>query len=123
MAAPSLSKTGVTTVNLTKASTFPSSDPLTMNQFVGVSDDNTIRVYSLGLPKRSLNVVFEQLTPQDITDLEAFFNNSLVNWGVNSFTYTNELGEAITVRYLQPVFDPQQVSDENFALSLTFTVA
>ena len=94
-----------------------------MNQFVGVSDSNTIRVYSLGLPKRSLNVVFEQLTPQDITDLEAFFNNSLVNWGVNSFTYTNELGEATTVRYLQPVFDPQQVSDENFALSLTFTVA
>lgn len=122
MAAPSLSKAGVTTMTFTKASTFPSAEPLTINQFVGVSDDNTIRVFSLGVPKRTLTVIFEQLTPFDITDLEAFFNDPLVNWGVNSFTYTDETGNARTVRYLQPTFDPEQVSDENYSLTMVFTV-
>lgn len=122
MAAPSLSKTGVTTVNFSKASTFPSGDPLTINQFVGVSDDNTIRVFSLGEPKQTLEVIFEQLTVSDIVAIKAFFNNPLVNWGVNSFTYTDEDSTAHTVRYLQPTFDPQVVSDDSVSLTLVFTV-
>lgn len=122
MAKPFLSKTGVTSVFLSKASTFPSGSPLTPNQFVGVSDANTVRVFSLGVPKRQLEVIFQQLTSTDITALENFFNNSLVNWGVNSFTYTDEDATAWTVRFIQPVFDPQLVSDNNYNLQVTFTV-
>lgn len=122
MAFPTFSKTGVTTVALSKGSTFPSGTPLTPNQFVGVSDANSVRVYSLGLPKRQLEAVFEQLTRNDVTALEAFFNDPLVNWGVGTFTFTDEDSTAWTVRFLQPVFDPRQVSDNNFALTLTFTV-
>lgn len=122
MAIPILSKTGVTTVNLSKASTYPSSTPLTMNQFVGVSDDNTVRVFSLGTAKRTVNVVFEQLTAADITLLEAFFTDPLINWGVGQFQYTDEAGTVFNVRFLQPIFDPQEVSDDNFSLTLVFTV-
>lgn len=122
MAIPTLSKTGVTTVQLSKASTFPSAEPLTPNQFVGVSDDNTIRVFSLGPAKQNLNVIFEQLTLTDVNAIIAFFVDSLINWGVNSFTYTDEESTAFTVRFLQPIFDPQQVSDDNFSLNLTLTV-
>ena len=123
MAAPQFSKAGVTSVNLSKASTFPSADPLRINQFVGISDDNTIRVFSLGPPKQSLLVVFEQLSLTDITAITAFFNNPLVNWGVNSFIYTDEVLTGHTVRFLQPEFNPQQVSDDSYTLTLIFTVA
>lgn len=122
MARPTFQKTGVTTVVTSKASTFPSGTPLTPNQFVGVADDNTIRVFSLGTARRHLQVVLQQLTSTDIANLEGFFTDPLVNWGVNSFTYTDEDSTSYTVRFLQPVFDPQQVSDNNFNLQLTFTV-
>jgi len=122
MALPTLSKAGVTTVVISKAPTFPGAEPLTMNQFVGVSDDNTIRVFSLGPAKRTLQLVFEQLTTLDRVNIEAFFNNLLVNWGVNDFTYTDENGTATIVRNLQPEFAPQLLSDDNWSVTLVFTV-
>lgn len=121
MAQPTFSKSGVTTVTLSRASTFPGSSPLTINQVVGVSDDNTVRVFSLGPAKRTLEVIFEQLAATDIANLEAFFTNPLVNWGVNNFVYTDEVGTAHTVRFLQPEFAPQESSDNNYSLTLVLT--
>lgn len=123
MAAPTLSKTGVTTVTLSKASIFPDRSPKTINQFTGISDNNTIRVASLGPPKQSFEVQFDQLTQQDITNIDAFFNDPLVNWGVNSFTWTDENGLATVVRMLMTEFDPEGQSEDNFSLTLVFTVA
>jgi hypothetical protein len=123
MAAPTLSKSGVTTVTFSKASVFPGSSPRTINQFTGISDDNTIRVASLGPAKQSFEVVFEQLTSADITAVTAFFENPLVNWGVNEFTWTDEDGVATGVRFLQTEFDPREDSEDNWTLALVFTVA
>jgi hypothetical protein len=88
---------------------------------VGVSDDNTIRVFSLGPPKKTLEVVFAQLSRQDITDVLAFFNNPLVNWGLFPFFYIDEESVSHTVRLLQPEFSPVEVSDDNINLTLVFT--
>jgi len=123
MAAPTLSKSGVTTVTFSKASTFPGSSPRTINQFTGISDDNTIRVASLGPAKQSFEVIFEQLTELDIDAVTTFFEDPLVNWGVFSFTFTDEDGVATIVRFLQTEYDPQEVSQDNWSLALVFTVA
>lgn len=123
MALPTLSKSGVTTVVLSRASTFPGTEPLTINQVVGISDSNVIRVFSLGVPKETLEVVFAQLDTADITNIKAFFNDPLVNWGVFSFQYTDEVGTIHTVRFLQPEFAPVAIADNNFNLTLIFTVA
>lgn len=122
MAAPSLSQSGVSTVTLSVASTFPSRDPKAMNQFSGISDDNTIRVASLGPPRKTLEVQFRQLNSIDVTALDAFFDNALVNWGLFPFTYTDEEGTGHNVHNLSPLFSPERVSDDNFTLNLVFTV-
>lgn len=122
MPAPILSKVGVPTVTLSVASTFPGREPITMNQFTGISDDNTVRVASLGPPRRTLEVKFEQLTDLDIASLEVFFASSVVNWGLNEFSYTDENSTVWTVRYLSPSFSPERVSDGNYSLNMVFTV-
>jgi len=123
MAAPTLSKSGVTTVTFSKASIFPGSSPRTINQFTGISDDNTIRVASLGPAKQSFEVQFEQLTEVDIDNVTTFFEDPLINWGVFQFTFTDEDSVATSVRFLQTEFDPQEVSQDNWSLTLIFTVA
>ena len=123
MAAPTLSKSGVTTVTLSKASVFPGSSPKTINQFSGVSDNNTIRVASLGPAKKSFEIQFEQLTEADVVAVEAFFEDPLINWGVGSFTWTDEDGNPTVVRNLMTEFDPVEQSQDNWQLNLVFTVA
>ena len=122
MAKPTFTKLGVPTVTLSRAATFPSVDPIIMNQFIGVSDNNVIRVASLGPARQILSVELEQLNALDITNLTAFFRNPLINWGLNSFNYTDSAGIMHTVRYLQSDFSPQLTSDDNYSLNLTLTV-
>jgi len=121
MALPTLSKNNVTTLTLSRGSTFPSSRPLVLNQVTGVSDNNTIRVFSLGPPRQTLELIFEQLTQSDIDGIVSFFDNPLVNWGVNSFTYTDEDGVGHITRFLQTELAPQEVAPNNYSLSMVFT--
>lgn len=121
MALPTFSKSLVPTVTLSRGSTFPSSRPLVINQVTGVSDNNTIRVFSLGPPRETLELQFEQLTTADIENLKDFFNDSLVNWGLNTFTYTDEDGVAHVVRILQTELSPLEVAPDNVSLGLVLT--
>lgn len=119
---PTLSKSGVTTVTLSRGSIFPSAEPYIPNQFVGVSDSNVVRTAVLGDARQILEVPFAQLTSADITNLRNFFQNSLINWGENSFTYTDEDSNSFTVKYIQPMFKPERDSSGNFSITLVFTV-
>ena len=122
--AVTFTKTGVTTVTFSAATTYPSTADgrFVMNQFVGLSDDDTPKVASLNSPRQLITLEFEDLTRQDRINLLAFMNNPLVNWGVNSFTLTNEVGNVYLVRFLEPEFVMPEESDDNVSLSMTLTV-
>lgn len=119
---PTFSKAGVTTVTLSSGATFPYNDPRIPNQFVGVSDDNTIRVAVLGSPRKVLVIPFEQLTATDKAAIIGFLENPLVNYAQASFTYTDEDGVAATVRFLQPELSLPEQSKTVASGTLTLTV-
>ena len=122
MALPTLSKAGVPTVTLSRANVFPNVRPKVLNQFVGVSDDNTIRVASVGPPLTTIVLKFEQLTNTDRASIEAFFANALINYGQFSFTFTDAASNAYTVRFLEPQLALPEVTDENVQFDLVLTV-
>lgn len=122
MAAPIFDKTGVPAVTFTRARTYPVGDTWVPNQFVGVSDANTIRVASLGSPRQLIGMTFDQLDRSDRTALLAFFQNPKVNWGLYSFTLTDEDSNSYTVKFLEPEFRMPEETDDNVSLTITLTV-
>lgn len=122
MAAPTFSKPGVTTVTLSTGATFPYADPRIPNQFIGVSDNNTVRSATLSARRKLLVIPFEQLNEIDKTNIIGFLENPLVNYAQASFTYTDEKGVAATVRFLQPELSLPEDATDNISGTLTLTV-
>lgn len=123
MALPQLVKAGVSIspVVLTRGSIFPKVSPLILNQFVGVSDANTVQVAVIGSPLQTISVQFVQLTTQDATNILAFFNDAAVNYGQEEFTYVDEDSVSHTVRYLEQEFVVPEESDNSFSWEAVFT--
>lgn len=117
-----LSRSGVTSVTFSRATTFPSSQPRVPNQFIGISDDDTVRAASISTARRIITLEFQQLSKLDRTNLEAFFEDPGINWALNSFTLTTEFGTQFTVRFLESEFVMPDISEDNVSLSLNLTV-
>lgn len=116
---PSFSKPGVMTVTLSRGSLFPRVQPKVLNQFVGISDDNTIRVAVIGPPLETIPLEFKQLTVTDKALIEAFF--SAINYGASEFVYMDEMGVGHAVRYLEPTLALPEVSEDNVEFTLMLT--
>jgi len=123
MALPQLVKAGVSVspVTLTRAPVYPRVEPVILNQFVGVSDANTIQVAVVGAPLKTLALQFQQLTPLDAANILAFLEDPLVNFGQNPFTYIDSLEVSHPVRWLEPQLALPEESDENFSWEPVFT--
>lgn len=119
---PTLSKAGVATVTFSRANVYPHVMPRILNQFVGISDDNTIRVAKVGPPLQTIVLGFEQLTRDDRDHLEAFFSDPLIDYGLYTFQFTNHLGVVYDVRYLEPQFSLPEVTDNNVRFQLILTI-
>jgi hypothetical protein len=119
-----LSKSGVPSVTFSTATTYPNAvgGRFIPNQFIGLSDDDTPKVASLGSARQLIPLEFENLERQDRTNLLAFMTNPSINWAKNSFTLTDELGISYLVRFLEPEFNMPEESDDNVSLSMIFTV-
>lgn len=118
MSLPTFSKVDVTTVTFSKANVYPIVSPRTLNQFVGISDNNTIRVAVLGPPLEVILLQFRQLTRDDRSNLIAFFE--AIDYS-DEFTYTDTVGAPFTVRLLEPNFTLPEVVDNNVSFDITLT--
>jgi hypothetical protein len=121
MALPTLSKGGVTTVTFSRSNVYPSVSPKVLNQFVGISDANTIRVASVGPPLQSIVLHFELLTREDRDNIETFFADSLVNYGQNTFQFTDANETVHNCRFLDTQLALPEVTDDNVSFELTLT--
>jgi len=119
---PMFVKSGVPTVTLTQANVYPNTKPKVLNQFVGISDSNTVYVSVVGEPLQTIVLNFEQLTVADAEALDAFFSNPLVNFGESEFTFIDSKGNSYTCRYLEPSFAIPEVSDDNVKFDMILTI-
>jgi hypothetical protein len=123
MALPQLVQAGVSIspVVLTRAAVYPKVQPLVLNQFVGVSDANTIQVSVIGAALETISLQFTQLTPADGTLIKAFFADPLVNYGEFEFTFIDADSVSHTVRYLEPQLALPEETDSNVSWELILT--
>ena len=119
---PTFSKSGVSTVTLSRVNVYPNVKPRVLNQFVGISDANTIKVAVVGKPLQTILLEFQQLTLEDRDNLEVFFTDPLINFGQSPFTYTDFAGVPYTVRYIEPQFALPETTDNDVAFELILTI-
>lgn len=121
MALPQFIKAGVPTVTLSKEYTFPDVSPKIMNQFIGISDANTVQVAIIGAPLTTIMLSFQQLTTVDRDNLEAFFANPLVYYSKYEFTFVDAHSVSHNVRFLEPQFALPLVSHNNVSFEMVLT--
>lgn len=123
MANPTFTKSGVSVspLVLSRDALMPFVRPRVLNQFVGVSDANTVKVASVGAPLETIVIQFAQLTRTDRDNIIAFLADPLVNYGENSFTYTDSDGVSSTVRFLDTELALPEDSDNNVSWELVLT--
>jgi hypothetical protein len=100
---------------------FPANDPIVTNQFVGFSDSGEVQVAVVGVAIQTLVRQFEQLTIDDRNNVLAFLANPLVNFSQFSFTYTDAIGVAHTVRYLEQQWSMPAETESVFSWNVIFT--
>ena len=123
MALPQLVQAGVSIspVILTRAAIFPKVQPLVLNQFVGVSDANTVQVSVIGPALETISLQFQQLTPADGALIKAFLADPLVNYGEFPFTFIDADSVSHTVRYLEPQLALPEETDSSISWELILT--
>lgn len=119
---PTLSQNGVPTVTLSRGNVFPSNDPIIPNQFVGFTDAGTVQVAVVGAAIQTFVLQFEMLTLDDRNNVLAFLTNALVNFSQFSFTYTDAIGIAKTVRYLEQSWSMPAEAEAVFSWQVVFTL-
>lgn len=115
---PQFSKSGMTTLVFSRGNVYPVQRIYTPRQRVGRSYAGTYRVATLGAADEQLPLVFERLPLADYTALVAWFQNALINWAANSFTYTDSASVATTVRYLAGQLDMPEVAAGLYSVQL-----
>lgn len=95
-----LSKTGVTTVTLSRGHLFPHRHPTQIQQRrIEAENRQVVRVVTTGERLRWLMLHLERLPLADYTALLAFFDDPLVNWSAFPFTVMDVDGTSYTVRW------------------------
>lgn len=123
MSAPTLSKSGVSTVTFTNGRAYPVVEPLEPIQVIGESDDGSVVVANLGNDIQYIDVSILGVPLSDVTALKAFLQDSLVNWSLNTFTWTDEGSSAYTVRYWGPFpLNPPRVAYGLYNIQFTLRV-
>jgi hypothetical protein len=123
MALPQLVQAGVSIspLTLTRAAIFPKVEPQILNQFVGISDANTVQVSVIGGALETISLQFQQLTPADGANIKAFLADPLVNYGENAFTFIDSDSISHSVRYLEPQVALPEETSGNLSWELILT--
>lgn len=93
-----LSKAGVSSVELSKADTLGSQRITVPRQTIGITGGNDAIVNTHGDPDVYIYVSWNSLQEGDLDNLITFFSDSNVNWKANTFQYTDIYGNQDTVR-------------------------
>ena len=123
MPAPTWTKASAPTVTFSKWRTFPVVAPQEPNQLIGETDGGQVQIAELGPEVHFIEGQFDGLTVSDIQNVFAFLNHSAVRWSVNTFTFTDEVGAASTVRYWGPFPQrPEQTSSGLYKMACVMRV-
>lgn len=116
MPLPTYAKTGVTTLTWSKGESFPYTHIRRPRQVVGVSESGAVRVSTLSVPEHFILVTFVRVPLADYNAAIAFFEDALIDWKANTWTYTNSSSEAFTVRLWDDNLESPEVVDQLYTL-------
>jgi len=118
MSLPTFTRAGMTDLTFSRENVLPTRHPRLPRQRLSRSDSGKIKVATLGAADEHFPLAFQGLTQADVDALIAWFEDPLVNWSENSFTYTDSGGTAYTVQLLEPGLDPQQEAPGVYGVEL-----
>lgn len=99
MAAPTFSKTGVTTYTFGRARAFPVNIDRKPQQRIIKSGGGQAQVIKYGERELFLDIVVRGITEANRDLLIAFLEDSLIDYSMNTFTFTDEDGTTYVGRY------------------------
>ena len=99
MSQPTLSKTGVVTFTFDKARAFPVEPRIGGQQLIDEAGGGQPKVADLGAEEEFIPIKVQNMSDTNRDALLTFFRDSLINWALNTFTWTDEDSNTNIVRY------------------------
>lgn len=112
---------GGTTLQFSKGLRYPLRKPVQLAQVTDRTAAGTLQVEDLGQATRSRFLTFTRLPLGDYQALVDFFENTAVG-AMNTFTYYDEEGQDMTVRWLGSIYDFQQDRYQQFSGTIELEV-
>ena len=98
MALDTFSKSGVTTYTFSRGNTYPIEHKYQPNIVKSISGGGASKMIVDGAAQEFWGINLNNISSTDVDLLHTFFNNSLVNWGEQLFTWTDNESTARDVR-------------------------
>ena len=118
MAFPTFSKATMTTLTISRGNVFPTTHAYQPVQRISRSYAGNFQVATIRAPDETFTLQFQGLVQADYDALVAWFTDTRINWGANSFTYTDTAGVATIVRYVGGGLAMPQVASGLYSLSI-----
>lgn len=122
MALDTFTKSGVTTYTFTRGNTFPISKKYVPNQVKSLSGGGTSKVVGISPAQEYRGINLNNIPLSDLNLLYAFFNDSLVNWGEQIFTWTDNESTVRTVRFWDDELSINNSSSDIYSVSFQLKV-
>ena len=92
MALPTFTKTSVTTFTFEKGRYLPVNSPINPNQDIGIGGGGAVKVVNHGTAEQLYEIVINNVSSTNRDALLTFLQDALVNYTLNTFTFTEEDG-------------------------------
>uniref|UniRef100_A0A6M3KLL2 Uncharacterized protein n=1 Tax=viral metagenome TaxID=1070528 RepID=A0A6M3KLL2_9ZZZZ len=123
MASPTFSKAGVTTLTFSDGESFPITRTDSKRQLRGIAMGGSIKILTLSSNQEQyIDLIFNQLTSTDITNIKAFLDDANINWSANTFTYTDSESNTFTVRFWNDALIYNRIFLNLYAVSIRLRV-
>jgi len=86
-------------------------------QLLDHTQGGTVVVQDLGVETYEVQLTFEMLTQTQKDALQSFFH-TVADGALNTWTYTDELGNSYTARFLSPVLAFEQAAKDMYDVTL-----
>uniref|UniRef100_A0A6M3L8P2 Uncharacterized protein n=1 Tax=viral metagenome TaxID=1070528 RepID=A0A6M3L8P2_9ZZZZ len=123
MASPTFSKAGVTTLTFSDGESFPITRTDSKRQLRGIAMGGSVKILTLSSNQEQyIDLIFNQLTSTDITNIKAFLDDANINWSANTFTYTDSESNTFTVRFWNDALIYNRIFLNLYAVSIRLRV-
>ena len=123
MGLPQFVKAGLMTLVFSRDVLLPYAQPVSYARRRKVSGGGVVRLAKTGEAERLITLRFEGLAEEDYLLLSAWFDDPLINEGLEPFTYVDGRGVSQLVYWWDDTFDMPEVQGGFYEVTLTLRKA